>query len=179
MSGSPIPVTGQHTDTPTRGLPTRGLDDSWTGHLADWSTRGLDNSRTGQVADWTTHGCHRRFCVLSFRSFGGICETASCPVRELTSARVVQSASWQSASWCIHELSSYPYPHPITNTKLTLILTLTLIPTLTLLTLLNCNCNSKMTKLTSFRRTSQQNDPDDAILANALHRGLLQAISLH
>jgi len=59
-------VTGQLADTPTRGLPTRGLDDSRTAHLADWSTRGLDNSRTGQVADWTTRGCHRRLCVLSF-----------------------------------------------------------------------------------------------------------------
>ena len=29
-------VTGQLADTPTRGLPTRGLDDSRTGHLADW-----------------------------------------------------------------------------------------------------------------------------------------------
>jgi len=47
-------VTGQLADTPTRGLPTRGLDDSRTGHLADWSTRALVNSRTGQVADWTT-----------------------------------------------------------------------------------------------------------------------------
>jgi len=28
-------VTGQLADTPTRGLPTRGLDDSWTGQLAD------------------------------------------------------------------------------------------------------------------------------------------------
>jgi len=43
----------------------------------------LDNSRTGQVVDWTTRGCHGRLCVLSFRSFGGICETTSCPVREL------------------------------------------------------------------------------------------------
>jgi len=32
-------VTGQLADTPTRGLPTRGLDESRTGHLADWSTR--------------------------------------------------------------------------------------------------------------------------------------------
>jgi len=40
--------------------------------------------------------------MFSFRSFGGICETASCPVRELTSARDVQSTSWN-----IHELSSY------------------------------------------------------------------------
>ena len=49
-------VTGQLADTPTRGLPTRGLDDSRTGHLADWSTR----------------GCHHRLCVLSFRSFGSM-----------------------------------------------------------------------------------------------------------
>ena len=27
-------VTGQLADTPTRGLPTRGLDKSWTGQLA-------------------------------------------------------------------------------------------------------------------------------------------------
>jgi len=44
-------VTGQLADTPTRGLPTRGLDDS----------------RPGQVADCTTRGCHRRLFVLSFR----------------------------------------------------------------------------------------------------------------
>ena len=80
----PQTVTGQLVDT-----PARGLDDSRTGHLADWSTRGLDNSCTGQVADWTTCGCHQQLCVLSFRYFGGICETASCPVHELTSARVV------------------------------------------------------------------------------------------
>jgi len=91
-SSVPIWVTGQLSDTPTRRLPTRRLDDSRTGHLADWSTHGLDNSRTGQVADWTTRGCHRRLCMLSFRYFGGICETASCPVRDLSSPRVDQSA---------------------------------------------------------------------------------------
>jgi len=95
-------VTGQHAETPTRGLPIRGLDNSRTGHLADWSTRGLDNSHTGQVTEWTTRGCHRWLCVHIFRSFGGICETASCPVRKLTSPRDVQSASWR-----IRELSSY------------------------------------------------------------------------
>ena len=60
-------VTGQLADTPTRGLPTRGLDKSRTGQLAD------------DIGD---------FVCLVFL-FGGICETASCPVRELTSARVV------------------------------------------------------------------------------------------
>ena len=68
-------VTGQLADT-----PTRGLDDSRTGHLADWSTRVLDKSRTGQLADATGD-----FACLVF-AFGGM--TASCPVRELTSARV-------------------------------------------------------------------------------------------
>ena len=46
---------------------------------------------TGQVADCTTRGCYRRLCVLSFRSFGGICETAICPVRELVYPRVVDN----------------------------------------------------------------------------------------
>jgi len=75
-------VTGQLANT-----PTRGLDDSWTGHLADWSTRGLDNSRTGQVADAIGD-----FACLVFL-FGGICETASYPVCDLSSPRVGVSAS--------------------------------------------------------------------------------------
>ena len=49
-----------------------------------------------QVSQRTTRGCHRRLCVLSFRSFGGICETASCPVRELAYPRVVQLPPQQS-----------------------------------------------------------------------------------
>ena len=36
-----LKVTGQLADTPTRGLPTRGLDISRTGQVADWTTRGL------------------------------------------------------------------------------------------------------------------------------------------
>ena len=80
-------------DMPTRRLPTCGLDNSQTGHLADWTTR----------------GCHRQLWVLSFHSFGGICETASCLVRKLTSPRDVQSTSWQSANWRIRELSSYRF----------------------------------------------------------------------
>jgi len=45
--------------------------------------------------------------VLSFRSFGGICETASCLVRELTSPRDVQSASRPVRELAIRELA-YP-----------------------------------------------------------------------
>jgi len=97
----PIMVTGQLADTPTRGLPSRGPDNSRTGHLADWSTRGLHNSRTGQVADWTTRGCHRRLCVLSFpfwrHARPRVVQYATCPVRELTSAR---------SSCLVHEMSS-------------------------------------------------------------------------
>jgi len=66
-----------------------------------WTTRiyansRIANSRTGQLVDATGD------CMLSFRSFGGICETASCPVHNLSSPRVVESASWR-----IRELSSY------------------------------------------------------------------------
>jgi len=39
---------------------------------------------------------------------GGICETASCLIDELTSSRDVHFASWQSASLRIRKLSSYP-----------------------------------------------------------------------
>ena len=77
---------------------TPGHSRTRTGHLADWSTLGLDNSRTGQVADWTTRGCHRQLCVLSFRSFGGICETANCPVCEMSSPRVGNPRVGVSAS---------------------------------------------------------------------------------
>jgi len=66
-------------------LPVIAVSDAGVGY---WTTRGYANSRTGHLADWTTRGCHWRLCVLSFRSFGGICETASCPVRDLSSLRV-------------------------------------------------------------------------------------------
>jgi len=51
-------------------------------------TRGLDNSRTGQVADWTTRGCHRRLSELSFPFLAAsarplVVQSATCPDREL------------------------------------------------------------------------------------------------
>ena len=90
-----VVVTGQLVDTPTRGLPTRGLDDSRTGHLADWSTRVLGKSRTGQLADVTGDSPCLVFVLLAASA----------------SPRDVQSASWQSASWRIRELSSYRGRH--------------------------------------------------------------------
>ena len=91
----------------TRRYANSRIANSQTGHLVDWSTRRLDNSRTGQIADWTTRRCHQRLCVLSFHSFGGICETASCPVRDLSSPRVDQSARCPVRELAIRELA-YP-----------------------------------------------------------------------
>jgi len=63
------------------------------------SWRLLDNSRIRQLADcqlasWTSRGCHRRLCVLSFRSFGGICETATPPVVQSATSPVRELTSW-------------------------------------------------------------------------------------
>jgi len=79
----------------TRGYANSRIANSRTGQLADWSTRGLDNSRTGQVADWTTRGCRRRLSELSFPFWRHLRD------RELSSPRLVQSASW-----LVRELSS-------------------------------------------------------------------------
>jgi len=68
VSAIPCRVTGQLTDTPTRGLPTRGLDDS----------------RTGQLADATGDFACLVFVLLA------ACQTASCPVSELAYPLVVQ-----------------------------------------------------------------------------------------
>jgi len=97
-------------------LANSRIANSRTGHLADWSTRGLDNSRTSQLADWTSRGLdysRSRRCrqkgKLSTQSrwwHPRVVQSVTCPVRESSSPRVVQSASWQSASWRIRELSS-------------------------------------------------------------------------
>ena len=60
--------------------------------LADWTTRGLDISRTGQLAD-----AIGEFAYLVFL-FGGICESASGPVRDLSSPRVGNPRVGVSAS---------------------------------------------------------------------------------
>jgi len=82
-----IGVTGQLADT-----PTRGLDISWTRQL----DRALVNSRTGQVAYWTTRGlaCRQKgkLSTQSRRWRPRVVQSATCPVRELSSPRVDQSA---------------------------------------------------------------------------------------
>jgi len=115
-----ISVTGQLADTPTHGLPTCGLDDS---RIGQWTSRGLVNSRTRQLADWTSRGLdNSRMPPATLRvsfsffwrhlrdrelSSPRLVQSTSWLVRELSSPRVDQSAWWQSASWRIHELSSY------------------------------------------------------------------------
>jgi len=69
-------VTGQLADTPARGLPTRTLVNSRTGQLA--VSQMLPKRKTK----------HAKSPMAS----------ASCPVCELSSPRVDQSASWQSVS---------------------------------------------------------------------------------
>jgi len=47
--------------------------------------------------------CPRNHLLKTATTTGDICE--------LSSPQDVQSASWQSASWHLHELSSYPWAH--------------------------------------------------------------------
>jgi len=84
-------VTGQLADTPTRGLPTRGLDISRTGQFADYKTRALVNSLTGQVTDWTTCGLADAAKRTKTKHAKSPVASASCPVRDLSSPRVDQS----------------------------------------------------------------------------------------
>ena len=50
-----------------------------------------------------------------------VVQSTTCPVRDLTSPRDVQSASWQSASWRIHELSSNQNTHSLATSQCMLI----------------------------------------------------------
>jgi len=132
-------ASGRHQDIQqqrllaTRGYANSRTANSRTGRLGDWTSRGLVNSWTRQLTYWTTPGCHRRLRVLSFPfsrhlrdrelSSPRLVQSASWLVRELTSPRDVQSANWQSASWHIRELSSYHnmsllYNIPITSPAL-------------------------------------------------------------
>ena len=86
-----------------RSFDTIPACDGQTDRQTDGHTDGI----AVHLADWSTRGCHRRLRVLSFRSFGGICETASSPVRDLSSLRVDQSARCPVHELAIRELA-YP-----------------------------------------------------------------------
>ena len=85
--------TGQLADTPTRGLPTRGLD----------------ISRTGQVADWTTRGLADAAKRTKTKQAKSPVASASCPVRELSSKlrELFSPRDVQSTSRPVRELA-YP-----------------------------------------------------------------------
>jgi len=80
-------VTGQLADTSALGLPTRGLDISRTGQLADWTSPGLDNSRSRRCRQ------KGKLTTQSRRWHPRVVQSATCPVRELSSPRVGVSAS--------------------------------------------------------------------------------------
>jgi len=67
---TPMAVSGYWT---TRGLPTRVLD----------------KSRTGQLADATGDSPCLVLVLVAASARPRVVQTATCPVRELTSARVV------------------------------------------------------------------------------------------
>jgi len=78
-------VTGQLADTPTHGLPTRGLD----------------NSRSRRCRQ------KGKLSTRSRRWHPQVVQSATCPVRELSSLRVDQSASRPVRELAIRELA-YP-----------------------------------------------------------------------
>ena len=55
--------------------------------MGNWSTRGLDNSRTSQLADWTTRGLADAAKRTKTKHAKSPVASASCPVRELSSNR--------------------------------------------------------------------------------------------
>ena len=76
----------------TRGYANSRIANSWTGHLADWSTRGLQKSRTGQLAVSQMPPKERKLSTQSRRWHPRVVQSATCPVRELSSPRVDQTA---------------------------------------------------------------------------------------
>ena len=80
------------------------------GWIGNWTTGcsnlRIANSRTGHFADWTTRGLADAAERTKSKHAKSPVASAICLVRDMSSPRVIQSASWQSASWCIRELSS-------------------------------------------------------------------------
>jgi len=65
---------------------TRGLHNSRTSQLADWTSRGLDNSRPRRCRQ------KGKLSTQSRRWHPRVVQSATCPVRELSSPRVDQSS---------------------------------------------------------------------------------------
>ena len=85
-------VTVQLADAPTRGLPTRGLVNSRTGQVADWTTRGLADAAK------RTKTKHAKSPVAS----------ASCPVTHTEVGTVGQvSMVWHFRKTPTHQLLEF------------------------------------------------------------------------
>ena len=102
------PLWSRDRNWTTRGYANLRIANSQTGHLKDWSTRALVNSRTGQLVDLQMPPKEQKLSTESRLWHPRVVQSATCPVRELSSPRVIQSASWQSGSRRIRELSSNP-----------------------------------------------------------------------
>ena len=126
------PVSRSYTvgNWTTRGYANSWIANSRTGYLADWSTRGLDNSRTSQLADWTSRGLdnsrsrmppkERKLSTQSRWWHPRVVQSATCPVRELSSPRVDQSARCpvrESSSPRVGVSASCPVTTPSTSSS--------------------------------------------------------------
>ena len=84
-----------------------------TGQLADTPTRGLDDSRTGQLADATGDFACLVFVLLAASASPRVVQFATCPVRELTCARVVYSPRVDQSARCpVRELAIRELAYP-------------------------------------------------------------------
>jgi len=78
-----------------------GVGFIYRNNTSNWTTRRYANSRTGHLADWTTRGLTDAAKRTKTKLTKSPVASMSCPVRELTSPRNVQSASRS-----VRELSS-------------------------------------------------------------------------
>ena len=73
----------------TRGYANSQIANSRTGHLADWSTRGLDNSHTADKSRTGQLAVSQMSPKRKTKHAKSPMASASCPVRDLSSTRVV------------------------------------------------------------------------------------------
>ena len=97
----------QHTPRSDGYWTTCRYANSRSGRRVDWTSCGLVNSRSRQLAYWTSRGLdNSRMPPVTLRAEFSFF-WRHLRDHELSSPRDVRSASWQSASWRIRELSSY------------------------------------------------------------------------
>jgi len=107
-------------------MPTRGLDNLRTHQLVDWTSHGLADATDRSICCFSCmiricgHNTTKRITRLSvIYVYVHTQENINkWPKKQKLSTQsrrwhlqVVQSTSWQSASWCIRDLSSNPFIH--------------------------------------------------------------------